>query len=390
MGRMGAADPGGISVVSSHATRAAGTLIDGPDITPEELQLAVRNHSMPLEALLYDVTPLGLHYLLIHFDIPFVDATQYVLSVGGHVHRPLRLTLDDLIARPSTTLAVTLECAGNGRARMSPRPMSQPWLAEAVGNAEWTGTPLAPILQEAGLQPGAVDVVFTGHDRGVQGGIDQWYERSLTVAEASRAEVLLAYAINGRPLPPQHGFPLRLLVPGWYGMTHVKWLRSITVTDRPFAGYQQATAYHFRTSTDDPGTPVTRMLPRALMVPPGVPDFMSRTRFVEPATHLIEGRAWSGRGPVEKVEFSDDGGGLWSVASLEDGASPFAWRHWTYRWTPARLGEHELCIRATDAAGNTQPVEPAWNAEGVQNNAVQRVRVVVGAAETAQPPADSL
>jgi DMSO/TMAO reductase YedYZ molybdopterin-dependent catalytic subunit len=344
---------------------------------------------MPLEALRYDITPLGLHYLLIHFDIPFVDAAEYTLTVGGHVRKPLRLTLDDLTSRPSTTLAVTLECAGNGRARLSPRPMSQPWLAEAVGNAEWTGTPLAPILEEAGVRPGAVDVVFTGLDRGVQGGVEQWYERSLSVADASRPEVLLAYAVNGRPLPPQHGFPLRLLVPGWYGMTHVKWLRSITATQTPFAGYQQATAYHHRASSDDPGVPVTRMLPRALMVPPGVPDFMSRTRFVEPSTHLIEGRAWSGRAPVTKVEFSADAGTSWSVATLEEATSPYAWRRWTYRWTATRLGDHDLCVRATDAAGNTQPVDQAWNAEGVENNAVQRVRVVVGSAGVPQPPADS-
>src|SRR5437899_4461708 len=150
----------------------------GPDITPDELQLAVRNHSMPLEALRYDITPVGLHYLLIHFDIPMVEASGYELSVGGHVRNRMRLSIDELMARPSTTLAVTLECAGNGRARLQPRPMSQPWLSEAVGTAEWTGTPLAPILEEARALDGAHDVVFTGLDRGVQGGVDQFYERS--------------------------------------------------------------------------------------------------------------------------------------------------------------------------------------------------------------------
>src|SRR5690348_143041 len=128
---------------------------------------------MPLEALRYDVTPLGLHYLLIHFDIPSLDAAGYTLRVGGHVRRALSLGLDDIMARPATTMAVTLECAGNGRARLEPRPLSQPWLGEAVGNAEWTGTPLRAILEEAGIRDGAIDVVFTGHDRGVQGGIDQ-------------------------------------------------------------------------------------------------------------------------------------------------------------------------------------------------------------------------
>jgi DMSO/TMAO reductase YedYZ molybdopterin-dependent catalytic subunit len=367
----------------------AGTLISTPDITPDELQLAVRNHSMPLEAMRYDITPLGLHYLLIHFDIPAIDASGYALSVGGHVRRTLRLTLEQLMSRPSTTLAVTLECAGNGRARLSPRPLSQPWLGEAVGTAEWTGTSLRAVLDEAGVNAGAVDVVFTGHDRGVQGGIDQQYERSLSLADAMRDEVLLVYAINGRPLPPQHGFPLRLIVPGWYGMTHVKWLRSITVTESPFAGYQQAAAYHFRTTEGDPGVSVTRMLPRALMVPPGVPDFMSRVRFLKPATEVIEGRAWSGLAPIGKVEFSSDGGHSWSAAELEDAVSPYAWRRWTYHWDATEPGAYELCARATDAAGNAQPLVQRWNLEGVENNAVQRVPVIVGETAQHQAPADS-
>ena len=358
-------------------------------MTPEELQLAVRNHSMPLEALRYPITPLGLHYLLIHFDIPMVDPAGYELAVGGHVRKPLGLSLADLRSRPAVTQAVTLECAGNGRTRMSPRPMSQPWVLEAVGTAEWTGTPLAAILEEAGVLDGARDVAFTGMDRGVQGGVDQYYERSLSLADASRDEVLLAYAINGVPLPPQHGFPLRLIVPGWYGMTHVKWLRSITVLGGAFAGYQQAAAYHFRTVDGESGEPVTRMLPRALMVPPGVPDFMSRVRFVEPSVQVVEGRAWSGQAPIDRVDFSADRGATWSAAELKEPVSPHAWRGWSVRWDASHPGEYELCARASDAAGNIQPTGPRWNFEGVQNNAVQRVRVIVGHADTTQVPADS-
>jgi sulfane dehydrogenase subunit SoxC len=370
-------------------SKPAGTLISSPDITPEELQLAVRNHSLPLEALRYAITPIGLHYLLIHFDIPALDAARYELRIGGHVRKALSLSVDEIKARPATTLAVTLECAGNGRARLSPRPLSQPWLGEAVGTAEWTGTALAPILEEAGMRDGAAEVVFTGHDRGVQGGVDQVYERSLAVADATCPEVLLAYAINGQPLPPQHGFPLRMIVPGWYGMAHVKWLRSITVIEGSFAGYQQATAYHYRRADGDAGEPVTRMLPRALMVPPGVPDFMSRTRFVLPGRNEVEGRAWSGRGEIISVDFSHDGGLTWAAAELEKPVSPHAWRRWTYRWD-ARPGEHELCARASDAAGNVQPLQQDWNLEGVQNNAVQRVHVVVAAqAAQSQSPADS-
>jgi sulfane dehydrogenase subunit SoxC len=355
----------------------AGTLISGPDITPNELQLAVRNHSMPLEALRYEITPVGLHYLLIHFDIPAVDPNDWALTVGGHVRHPLKLTLEQLEARPATTLAVTLECAGNGRARLSPRPLSQPWLVEAVGTAEWTGTRLRPLLDEAGLMDQIGDVVFTGLDRGIQGDIEQQYERSLPLAECRRDEILLAYAINGQPLPPQHGFPLRLIVPGWYGMAHVKWLRSITVLGSSFDGYQQATAYHYRRSDDDPGEPVTRMLPRALMVPPGIPDFMSRVRFLSPSRQVLSGRAWSGCAPVTKVEVSVDGGETWAAANLGDPPSAHAWHPWSYAWDATNPGDYELSVRASDGAGNVQPTGANWNREGVQNNAVQRVRVVV-------------
>jgi DMSO/TMAO reductase YedYZ molybdopterin-dependent catalytic subunit len=346
------------------------------EITREELQLAARNHAMPLEALRHDVTPVGLHYLLIHFDIPFVDERTWRLDVGGLVERPLTLTLDELKARPSRTLPVTLECAGNGRALFAPRPISQPWLTEAVGTAEWTGTPLAPVLAEAGVRPEAVEVVFAGLDRGIQGDVDQTYARSLPLAEALREEVLLAHSVNGQPLPSQHGFPLRLVVPGWYGMTSVKWLRSITVVDEPFRGWQQDVSYRIRQSEDEQGEPVTRIQPRSLMIPPGIPDFLTRTRFLEAGSCTLQGRAWSGWAPVERVEVSADGGESWAEATLGLPVSEFAWRGWTYEWQ-AEVGEHELCCRATDAAGNTQPLAPAWNFDGFCNNAVQRVRVVV-------------
>ena len=291
------------------------------------------------------------------------------LAVDGLVEHPLTLTLDDLQARPAHTLAVTLECAGNGRALVEPHVLNMPWLLEAVGTAEWTGTPLAPLLAEAGVGDKAVDVVFTGLDRGVQGDVEHDYARALPLADAMRDEVLLVYSINGQPLPPQHGFPLRLVVPGWYGMTHVKWLRSITVVDKPFDGWQQTVAYHL-----DENTPVSRMLPRSLLAPPGIPDFLTRERTLSAGPCVLEGRAWSGHGAIERVEVGIDG--TWHDATLAKPVSEFAWRGWTYRWD-ATEGEHVLSCRATDASGRTQPEEAGWNEGGYCNNAVQRVRVVV-------------
>jgi sulfane dehydrogenase subunit SoxC len=183
-------------------------------ISLEELQLAARNHGMPLETLRWEITPVGLHYLLTHYDIPSVDPEAWRLEVGGHVERPLSLSLAELRARPAVEAAVTMECAGNGRAQLEPHVVSQPWLLEAVGTASWRGTVLAPLLEEAGVREGAKEVLFTGLDRGVEGGEEQAYERSLPVVETLDGESFLAYEVNDAPLPPQHGAPLRLVVPG--------------------------------------------------------------------------------------------------------------------------------------------------------------------------------
>ncbi len=348
-----------------------------PGITQDELRLATRNHGMPLEALRWDVTPVGLHYLLIHYDVPLVVPSSFRLRVGGAVERPLELTLDDLRAREPVDVVATFECAGNGRALLDPRPVSQPWLSEAVGTARWRGVPLAALLEGAGPSADAVDVVFAGLDRGVEGDIDQRYERSLPLAETTDAGCVLAYEMNSGPLPPQHGFPLRLVVPGWYGMTNVKWLTEITVLEEPFTGYQVAQGYRVRQSEDEEGRAVTRMRPRSLMVPPGIPRFETRDRIVDSGELVLEGRAWSGRAPIARVEVSVDGGETWADAALErDFSDTYAWCRWAFSWTAAP-GDHVLCSRATDETGDTQPLEPEWNLGGYENNAVQRVHVRV-------------
>jgi DMSO/TMAO reductase YedYZ molybdopterin-dependent catalytic subunit len=347
-------------------------------ISLEELQLAARNHGMPLEALRHPVTPVGLHYLLIHYDIPFVEADSWSLSVDGAVERPLQLSLDELRRRETVEVAVTMECAGNGRALLDPHVVSQPWLRDAVGTARWRGVPVRALLAEARPVADAVEVLFTGADRGIEGDVEQQYARSLPIAEALRDETLLAYEMNHAPLLAQHGFPLRLVVPGWYGMTNVKWLERITVLDRPFDGYQHSVAYRMRFGDEEEGEPVTRMLPRSLIAPPGIPDFATRDRTAPRGPSTVEGQAWSGLAPIERVEVSVDGGRSWNDAELApDSLGRWAWRGWTYLWEPDVPGEYTIGARAHDADGNVQPDEASWNVGGYANNAVQWVRVTV-------------
>jgi sulfane dehydrogenase subunit SoxC len=342
--------------------------------TLEEVALAARNSGMPLEALRHEVTPAGLHYSLIHFDIPQIDARAWRLRVGGLVERPLALSLEELRGMRARTLRVTMECAGNGRAQVSPRYPSVPWVEEGVSTAEWTGVSLAEVLQAAGLRSNVRDVVFEGADRGIDRNVEHAFARSLVPAEATHADVLLAWAMNGEPLPARHGHPLRLVVPRWYGMASVKWLERIEAIDRPFEGVQQALSYHFRTAPGERGIPCRLMRVNALLAPPGVPDFYTRQRVLRAGRAQIVGRAWSGEAAVARVEFAVDG--AWRDAQLDPSAGDHAWRGWRADWDAA-AGEHQLACRATDAAGNVQPLEPPWDLTGFGNNAVQRVAVRV-------------
>lgn len=346
----------------------------GEGITIEELHKATRNRGMPLEALALDVTPVGLHYLLVHFDVPFIEIGSWELAVRGNVRSELRLSLDELRAMPAVTVVVTMECAGNGRTLMEPRPVDQPWGLEAVSTGEWTGVPLRLVLERARLGADTVDVVFTGADRGRQSGVEDQYRRALSYSEAQRDEMLLAYEMNGRELEPQNGAPLRLVAPGWYGMAHVKWLTEIVASTDPFHGVQHDD-YRYRQSGDDPGVPVTAMRVRSLMVPPGIPESFTRKRFVSSGEVRLQGRAWSGSAPIRRVEVAVDG--VWQEADLDPvPVGDWAWRGWSRLWK-AEPGEHVLACRATDEDGNVQPLDQVWNLHGMGNNAVQQVAVTV-------------
>jgi sulfane dehydrogenase subunit SoxC len=342
--------------------------------TAEEIALAARNRGMPLEALRHELTPAGLHYLLIHFDIPVFEESTCRLRFSGLVENPLEIGLEEIKKLPVRTLRVTMECAGNGRGQLTPRYPSVPWLEEGVSTADWTGVVLAQLLAKTRLKSEATEIVFHGADRGVDAGVEHNFARSLALAEALCEDVLVAYAMNGAPLPPQHGAPLRLVVPRWYGMASVKWLQTIEAVDRPFDGLQQARSYHFRRSADEKGEPCTFMRVNSAMVPPGIPDFYTRRRIVDAGEVAIIGRAWSGAAPIARVDFAVDG--EWHETLLDEALVPYTWQEWRTLWR-ATAGEHELLCRASDGAGNVQPLEPPWDLSGFGNNGVQRIQVTV-------------
>lgn len=350
--------------------------VETDDFSRSEVRLANRNHGAMLELLAHEITPAGAHYLLTHFDVPVIDPGQHRLRFGGAFGAPYSLGMDEIRALPEVSRPVTLECAGNGRAAgLSPRAASMPWIYEAVGTATWTGTPLWPLIARAAPRADVVEVSFTGADEGFDKGQRHFFGRSLTMAELQELDVMLVWGMNGQPLLPQHGAPLRIIVPGWYGMASVKWLTEIEALTAPYAGFQQVETYRLRQTRDDPGRPVTALRVKSLMIPPGLPDWHTRRRFVEPGPVEITGRAWSGAGvPIARVELGDGAG--WHAAELTGRPGDYAWTGWRITWEAAP-GAHTLRVRATDASGAVQPLDPPWDVSGFANNACQQVEVFV-------------
>lgn len=327
------------------------------------------NAETPLEALWADFTPTESFFVRCHFGIPLLDLKTWHLEVEGGVRHPLRLSLSDLQALPHRAVVVTLECAGNGRALMHPAPSGVPWKLGAVGTARFVGVPLHHVLRQAGLLPEAGEVLFVGADAGeVAPGRTEPFARSVPVDVALSPEVLLAWEMNGRPLRPEHGFPLRLVVPGWYGMASVKWLSRIVVLTEPFRGYFQTERYVYANGVVEP---VTRIRVRSLIIHPH-----DGARLPEGPVDVL-GIAWSGYGPIREVLLSADGGESFDEAELLAAPGPHAAVRWRFRWAP-RAGTYTLTARAADVAGHTQPQSPYRNRHGYGNNLCHTIRVTVG------------
>ena len=321
------------------------------------------------------VMPNRRFYVRNHFQIPKLEPSSWRLNVVGLLKRSLSLSLRDLMKMPSQTQFVTLECAGNGRSLLTPRVSGEQWNLGAVSTAEWTGVPLVEVLARAGVQSGAKEVVFRAADSGKLDASSETirFERSLTVDDAHRCEALLAYAMNGDVLPIQHGYPLRVIVPGWYAVASVKWLTEIDVISEPFSGHYQTGAYFFEWQRNGQliREPVSLQRVRSLITEPE-PDTE-----VELGDVPVRGVAWSGAAPIVRVEVRI-GGGPWQEARLLGERKQHSWQGWELIARIEQPGSTLISARATDTASRTQPDSPEWNRLGYGNNAIQNVRVDVG------------
>ena len=316
------------------------------------------NLEFPFEALDGFTTPNAQFYVRGHNPVPSIDPASYRLRVGGQVDRPFELSLDELRSMPSQTRAATLECAGNGRVFLVPQVDGAQWELGAVSNALWTGVPLAEVLARAGAGASAVEVMFEGADRGPAkekptppGEIH--YAHSVPMRKVG--DVLLAHEMNGEPLPALHGFPLRVVVGGWYGMASVKWVHRIAVLDREFRGYYRAVDYAYWTQHEGNPVhvPIEEMSCKAQIARPAKQEVVPRD-----ADYRVTGAAWTGDSDVTRVEVSVDGGASFADATLLGDPVRHAWRLWSFDWrTPATPGPCTLLARATDARGRTQPPE---------------------------------
>jgi DMSO/TMAO reductase YedYZ molybdopterin-dependent catalytic subunit len=314
------------------------------------------NLEMPFDKLDGFITPTKSFYVRTHFSIPKIDKRDWRLRVEGEVEKPFEIGYDELLQLESRTIPATLECAGNNRNFLEPKVKGVQWGLGAVGTAEWTGVPLSTLLDRAVVRPTAREIILEGADSGTvedpkAPSSELKFARSIPLEKASC--VLLAYKMNGTELPPEHGFPVRAIVPGWYAMASVKWLRRILVTDQAFNGYFQTLDYAFwkRRGETMERTPLTEMQTKAEIAKPSQGEVVPASSNV-----CVHGAAWTGDAEIIKVEVSTDDGSTWKNAMLLGEAKPNAWRLWEFNWeTPAGPGKTKLIARATDSRGRTQP-----------------------------------
>jgi DMSO/TMAO reductase YedYZ molybdopterin-dependent catalytic subunit len=375
----------------AHHSGAAPTTAPAPEMArfPEKAELILHtdrppNLETPLRYFRDDLTPNDAFFVRWHLQLipTTVDPATFRLKIGGHVERPLELSPDDLRRNfePVSVVAVN-QCSGNSRSFFAPRVTGGQWGNGAAGNARWTGVRVKDLLARAGPKAGAVDVSFDGLDRGTLPTVPD-FVKSLAFDHANDGEVMVAYEMNGQPLPMLNGFPLRLVVPGWFATYWVKALSDVTVLAEPFTGYWMAKAYRvpnnpeIQESSKDLAketVPINRMVVRSLFVRPEPNEQVPAAGDYE-----IEGLAFDGGKGIRAVEVSADGGKTWAGAKLDKDLGNYSWRRWRHRGPNPARGRHTLMARATSNAGETQPPSPRWNRAGYARNVIESVDVTVG------------
>lgn len=336
------------------------------------------NLEAPITSLNTWLTPNHLFYVRHHLNSPVLSPDTWSLTLDGEVRTPLSFGYNELKLMPQKSMFVTLECSGNKRAFYQPPTPGEQWEIGAIGNAKWTGVTLANLLNKAGLKDSAVEIVFRGSDFGQRPDIvgQFHFERSLPIDKALAAETLLVLSMNDQPLPQKHGFPVRLLVPGWYGMASVKWLDHITALNVLFRGPFQAIDYVYLPQENDyqHATPVTEIKINSMITQPS-PGLKIPKGF-----YTIRGMAWAGKNLISQVEVSTDLGATWSKAKLTTPEhAAFNWTLWEYEWATKIPGKYTIMARAIDNQGNVQPMKAEWNAKGYANNSIHQVNVEVPA-----------
>ncbi len=333
-----------------------------------------------LSTLDAEITPTNRFFIRSHFPVPSIDREQWSLRVEGEVDHPLGLRFADLEAMPHHEVVAVMECAGNSRSTVRPRPEGVLWGHGAVSAARWRGVRLREVLEAVGVRPNALEVVLEGADRGREPGAPDIiaYGMSISIAKALHPDTLLVDEMNGAPLEPSHGYPVRAIVPGWYGMASVKWLSRISLIDHPYPGYFRTRAYSYipeGSPADAPKVPVTSQKVKSLITWP------REGQVIAPGPHWIRGIAWSGEAPILRVDIStgpiSGHGEVWRPARLFPALSRHTWTHWEFPCEFPRPGFYVVRARATDENGNCQPIQAPWNFRGVGNNSVHEIPVEV-------------
>ncbi|KAB2333083.1 sulfite oxidase [Cytobacillus depressus] len=338
--------------------------------------LVPENQETPIEFIQNDTIPSRLFYRRNHFSYPSLSHSNYWLPINGLVSAPLLLSMQDLLQMPAKTVKAVLECAGDKRSFFKPKVFGEQWEKGAINQGFWKGVPLRTLLERAGLREGAKEVVIEGYDYGKTPDSDQvyTYARSLPIEKALHPDTLIAFEYNQQPIPFKHGFPLRLVVPQWYGMASVKWIKQITIINSHFSGPFQSIDYvYYPNKENNEGAfPVTTINVNSTIQQPRDMDILNR------GNHIIKGIAWTGEGYITKVEISTDNGQTWTNAKMDNRDSgQYGWVLWSYEWAAGKSGEYVILSRATDSTNRIQPSEPFWNRKGYGYNAMDKIKVKI-------------